>query len=174
VPPALPELSRRAFLSRSLRAAGVLAAVPGLAPACAPAPARPAPAGLLVLRPGEWAVLDAAADALIPRGGAFALGAADVDLAARADRFLAAQSPELVGGLRGALLLLEWGGGLLAGRPGRFSRLSPEDRAAVMAALPRRFGLARQVFAGLKQLCGLLFYADPRSWPALGYDGPWV
>lgn len=170
--PALPELTRRALLARSLVALGAAAALPGVFAACAPSP--PAPSGLRVLAPGEWQVLAAAADTVIPRGGAFALGAADVDLAARIDAFLAAQPEALAGGVRGALLLLEWGAPLLAGRAARFSALGAEERAAVFGALPGRFGLARRVYGGLRGLCLFSFYALPESWPAVGYDGPWV
>ena len=170
--PALPEFTRRALLARSLAALGAAAALPGIAPACTAS--APAPAGLRVLAPGEWQVLAAVADTVIPRGGAFALGAADVDLAARIDAFLAAQSAELAGGVRGALLLVEYAAPLLEGRLARFSQLGAEARADVFGALPRRFGLARRVYGGLRGLCLFAFYTLPESWPALGYDGPWV
>jgi hypothetical protein len=171
-PAALPELTRRALLGRSLAALGAVAALPGVAPACARS--APAPAGLRVLAPGEWQVLDALADTVIPRGGPFPLGAADVGLAARIDALLAAQPAQLAGGVRGALLLLEYGAPLLTGRLARFSALGAEERAAVFGALPGRFGLARRVYAGLRGLCLFAFYALPESWPAIGYDGPWV
>jgi hypothetical protein len=170
----LPEISRRIFLSRSLRALGAVAALPLLGPGCSKAPGAPVPADLRVFTAGEYAIVWAVADAFVPRGGAFPLGAADVDLAARIDRFLASQDPAIVKGLRGALMLLEYGGGLLAGRPGRFSRMDAGDRAAVLRALPRRVGIAGQVYTGLKQLCLFLFYCAKESWPAIGYDGPWL
>jgi hypothetical protein len=31
-----------------------------------------------------------------------------------------------------------------------------------------------QVSGAFKQMVLLLYYADPRVWPAIGYDGPWV
>lgn len=171
--PRLPEPGRRVFLARALQALGVAATLPWLGSACAPAP-DDAPSDLRVLSPGEWAVLDAAADAFVPRGGAFEPGARDVGLAARVDAHLARSDPELASGLRGGLVLLEWGGGLVAGRPGRFSRKSAEDRAAVLAALQRGPRLGRELFAGLKQLCCFFFYSADASWPGIGYDGPWV
>jgi hypothetical protein len=114
------------------------------------------------------------ADTVVPRGGAFELGAEDVSLAARVDGLLAGEGETLVAGVRGALWLLEYGGPALAGRLGRFSQLGPDARAEVFSALPRRFGLARRVYAGLRQLCLFAFYTLPESWPALGYDGPWL
>jgi hypothetical protein len=170
--PVLPELTRRALLGRSLAALGVAAGLPGLLPTAAPA--QGAPAGLRVLAPGEWQVLAAVADTVIPRGGAFSLGAADLDLAARIDALLAAQPAELAGGVRGALLLLEYGAPLLSGRVARFSRLGAVERDEVFGALPGSFGLARRVYAGLRGLCLFAFYVQPESWPGVGYDGPWA
>jgi len=169
----LPEITRRVFLSRSLRTLGALAALPLVVPGCSKAPTVPVPPGLRVFTAGEFAILSAVADTLVPRGGAFPIGAADVHLAERIDLFLSTQDPDVVKGLRGALTILEYGGGLLAGRLGRFSRMGPEGRAAVLSALPHRFGLARQIYIGLKQLCLFLFYCAHESWPAIGYDGPW-
>jgi len=51
----------------------------------------------------------------------------------------------------------------------------PDERAACIDALCRsRVGLLREVYAGLKQLCFFTFYAIDATWPAVGYDGPWV
>ncbi len=172
---AIPELSRRVFLRRSLHAAGAIALVPGLSIGCAPAEAAHAPADLRVLDSGEWALLGVVADTLIPRGGAFALGARDVDLATRIDAFLSGESAGVLGGLSAALFLIEWGSPLASGRIARFSQLGPDERATCIDALYRsRIGLLRDVYAGLKQLCFFTFYAIDASWPAVGYDGPWA
>jgi len=167
----LPEATRRVFLARSLQTLGLLA----VGPACSPSPGLPAaPPDLRLFEPGQAQVLAAVAEAFVPPGGAFPAGASDVGLVARIDAFLAEADPELAEGLRGGLLLLEWAGPLAAGRFGRFSRLGAGDRAAVIAALPRRLDALRQLYAGLKQLCLFLFYATPGGWQAAGYDGPWV
>jgi len=168
----LPEATRRVFLARSLQALGLLA----VGPACSPSPELPAaPPDLRLFEPGQAQVLAAVAEAFVPRGGSFAVGASDVGLVARIDAYLAEADPELAEGLRGGLLLLEWAAPLAAaGRLGRFSRLDAEGRAAVLAALPRRLDAFRQLYAGLKQLCLFLFYATPGGWRGTGYDGPWV
>lgn len=172
---AIPELSRRVFLRRSLHAAGALTLAPGLSIGCAPGDVARAPTDLRVLDPGEWALLGVVADTLIPRGGAFELGARDVDLATRIDAFLAGESVAVLRGLSAALLLIEWGSPLASGRVARFSRLGADERAACIDALCRsRIDLLREVYAGLKQLCFFTFYAIDASWPAVGYDGPWV
>jgi len=172
---AIPELSRRVFLRRSLHAGGALALLPGLAVGCAPGDVARAPTDLRVLDPGEWALLDVVADTLIPRGGAFELGARDVDLARRIDTFLVDESAGVLRGLSAALLLVEWGSPLVSGRVARFSRLGPDERAACIDALCHsRIGVLREVYAGLKQLCCFTFYAIDAVWPAVGYDGPWL
>ena len=171
----IPELSRRVFLRRSLYAAGALAVVPGLAVGCARDDAALAPGDLRVLDAAEWALLGAVADTFIPHGGAFELGARDVELPRRIDAFLAGERPAVLRGVSAALLVVEWASPLAAGRFARFSQLDAEARAACVAALCKsRVGLLRDVYAGLKQLCMFTFYAIDATWPALGYDGPWV
>lgn len=172
---AIPELSRRVFLRRSLHAAGAFAVVPGLALGCAPDDAMRAPQDLRVLSAAEWALLDAVADTFIPHGGAFEVGARDVELPRRIDAFLADERPAVLRGLSAALLIVEWGSPLAAGRFARFSHLDADARSACIAALCQsRIGLLRDVYAGLKQLCMFTFYAVDASWPPIGYDGPWV
>jgi hypothetical protein len=172
---AIPELSRRVFLRRSLHTVGTLAAVPGLTLGCAPAADVRAPDNLHVLDAAEWAMLGVIADTLIPRGGAFEVGALDVDLATRADAFLADESDAVLRGLSAALQVVEWGSPLLSGRVARFSEIGSADRhACIEALLHSRVGLLREVYAGLKQLCFFTFYAIDATWLAVGYDGPWV
>ena len=171
----IPELSRRVFLRRSLHAAGALAVVPGLALGCAPEDAARAPGDLRVLDAAEWALLGAVADTFIPHGGAFAPGARDLELPRRIDAFLAGERPAVLRGVSAALLVAEWASPLAAGRFARLSRLDADGRSACIAALrDSRVGLLRDVYAGLKQLCMFTFYAIDTTWPALGYDGPWV
>jgi len=173
--PPLPVATRRAFLKGSLQAVGIAAALPLVS--CAEEAAAPAAdsGDLRVLRAGEYLVLAAAADALVPRGGAFAAGARDVDVARRIDTALTGESEAVVRGLRAALLLLEYGGGVLARRIGRFSCLDEDARSEVLESLRTSgFGLARGVYLGLKRLCVFFFYAQPQAWEGIGYDGPWV
>ena len=169
----LPEVSRRAFLRRSLHAAGACVALPGLGVGCAPS--ERAPSGLRVLDAAQWTLLDAIADTFVPRGGAFELGARDVDLARRIDALLADEAPAVRDGLGSALLVVEWGAPLAAARLGRFSSLDEAGRAASIDALrTSRVGVLRDVYAGLKQACLFSFYAVDASWAATGYDGPLV
>ena len=68
---------------------------------------------------------------------------------------------------------------VLAGRPARFSHLSPEARERYLLGWAHsRLPVKRQGFHAVKRLTEFLFYAklmdggrNP-NWPALGYDGP--
>jgi hypothetical protein len=169
----LPSMTRRIFLNGTLQALGAAVALP-LAPrslfAAAETAADAAP--LRVLSPGEYQVLAAIADTMIPHGGAFDLGARDVDLARRVDAYLPKMHPDIVTGFRGALVFVEQQAPQLAGKTGSFSALAPEDRGAVFDAMVAAGGVPAGAFLGLKYVCMTHFYTLDAVWPAIGYDGP--
>ena len=172
----IPEIDRRSFL-RGATGAGALLAFGAALPlgACTFASAGVPPADLAVLSPRAWATLASFADHVIPRGGAFETGAADVGVAGLIDRWLDGADPHLVTDLRRGLALLEWGPLLLgfAARP--LTALPPESAEAYLASLPTsRFGFARQLHTALSELCMLAFYSTRSAWRAIGYDGPIV
>jgi hypothetical protein len=173
----LPDLSRRTFLRRSLQLAGAAATWPMLGTTgCAEDGSRIASPGEGgILGASARATLEAVAETLVPSGGPFAAGAREVELAARVERLVAEAPPELQRGFRGALLVVEWASPLLAGRLARFSTLPIDQRlVCVRALVESRLDLAREVYAGLKQICLFVFYAQDASWSSLGYDGPWI
>src|SRR5206468_12203306 len=80
-----------------------------------------------MLSDAELHTLRAVAEALIPPGGRFPLGAGDVGTAERVERYLAGMAPETQRQVR--LLLRAWEAAPLASRHfRRFSRLSPAAR----------------------------------------------
>lgn len=169
-----PALTRRLLLRRSLQLAGVAAAAPAFVAACVRGD-ETVSEDASVFDVAARRTLASVADAFVPRGGAFPLGAIDVDLAGRIERFVAGSAPDLEGPLRGALLVVEWASPLLVGRFARFSSLDLDGRTACLDALVRsRFALARDAFAGLKQLVTFQFYAVDEVFPSVGYEGPWV
>ena len=113
--------------------------------------------------------LRAVADALIPVGGSFPLGASDVDTAGR----VAAYLDRMPAGTRGQIraLLRTWELLPVASRHARgFSRLGPEARAAWLEACQAsRAPWKRIPLVLLKTLCLAAFCADPRVEEALGY-----
>lgn len=169
----LPEFTRRIFLNRTLQALGAAAVLPLMAnPLLAAGEQSLATPALKVLSPGEYAVLAAVADTMIPRGGAFEMGALDVDLARRIDGYLPRLHPDVVTGIRGALGFVEQQAPGLAKKSGTFTSLAPADRDAVFAALLAAPGLPASVFLALKFLCIGHFYTLDATWKFTGYDGP--
>lgn len=167
-------LTRRVLLRRSLQIAGAAAAAPAFVAACVRGDGTGDDAAA-VFDASARRTLASVADAFVPRGGAFPLGAIDVDLAGRIERYVATSAPDLEGALRGALLVVEWASPLLAGRFARFSSLDLDARTSCLEALLHsRLALARDAFVGLKQLVTFQFYAVDEVFPSVGYEGPWV
>lgn len=173
----LPDVTRRVFLNRTLLALGAAATLPLAttqaigSPSGDPEPEPDIPP-LEFLNAAEFATLDALAETLIPHGGAFPLGAGDVDLARRIDRYLPTLDPSVAVGFRGALAFVETKAPALAGMPAPFSALSEKDRETVLDAMIQQPGLARGVFTATKYVCMVHFYTIDDTWVFTGYDGP--
>src|SRR5438876_779906 len=122
-----------------------------------------------MLSDAELHTLRAVAEALIPPGGRFPLGAGDVGTAERVERYLAGMAPETQRQVR--LLLRAWEAAPLASRHfRRFSRLAPAARDEwVERCLASRLPWRRIPLLLLKTLCLSAFCADPRVEQALGY-----
>ena len=118
----------------------------------------------------DVARLRAVLDTLVPRGGAFALGAADTDVDDVLARYFARLHPLGPAGLRLLLLAIEYGAVVFEGtRP--FSRLDPAAREHALAAWETsRLGFRRQILESLKLLGLMHFYERPEVWPGIGYD----
>ncbi|MNX10450.1 hypothetical protein D3C86_401930 [compost metagenome] len=164
-------VSRRRFLTQALGlAAGGLAGSLSLT-GCRPVryPERP----LTFLTPKEWAALDAASGRLVPRLPGFR-GAQDLPVAAVADQLFASANPRLQNDLKQLLNTLEdltW----LNLRFQPFTMLDDDAQAAYLRSWERSsLGLQRQAFVALSKITAMLFYADPASWPQIGYPGPWI
>lgn len=179
----LPEMTRRVFLNRTLQALGALAALP-LA-GCATGPDSTATAeavtktgspatvpALKFLTPEQYATLDAISDTIIPRGGAFELGARDLALAARVDAYLPKFDPAVSQGIRGALVFVEQQAPALAGKGAPFSSLTEDDRTAVCNAMLREGGLPASILLAMKWVSMSFFYTMDATWKSTGYDGP--
>ncbi len=119
--------------------------------------------------------MTAAATALIPDspGGTWPAGPTPLEIARNADRYLMALPPALLREVRGLLLFLEHGTWLTFHWP-RFTRLTPAAAAAHLQRLHARGGTQRLIANGIRDLCMSAWYQDPRTWPALGYEGPLV
>lgn len=128
---------------------------------------------LRVLSAQEYRTLRAIARAHIPRGGGFASGAEDFDLARRFDAFLADEPPENVKNLKLAVALVEYGPLLYERRLATFSNLSEAEQASHWESwVYRGSPFQRQVAAAFRKFFALTFYDDKRVWAEIGYGGP--
>ncbi len=102
-------------------------------------------------------------------------GADAVEVAHRADAFLAGQGPIALRDLGRLLRLVESGlaGALLDARPRPFSHLSIEGRrAALWAMRDSRLTVRRGGYHVLRRLVQAARFTDPATWPTIGYPGP--
>lgn len=91
------------------------------------------------------------------------------------EAFLAAGDPVVAGQVRVALAALEHLGGAGPLSFARFSRRTREDQAAIVEAWRRsRLGPKRQIADAMRRIALFTWYAQPSTWAAIGYDGPWV
>lgn len=177
-PPALADaaatLDRRGFLRAvgAAAAAGLLPVGCGAASSVSAALGPPAGRKLRVLSPRTYLTFNLATQRIVGSAGAAQIGAGGIDPAALADDWLARFGPsgEL---LQTALLSLEFGVWPLAAKLRPFSALDAAAQDAVLAQLQAgRWDLQRQLYAGIKTLACLAFYAHPESHAAIGYPGP--
>jgi hypothetical protein len=139
--------------------------------------AVPAGVRLVVLRPWQFVVVQHAARRNVApdRAGEGAPSADDLEVAAFVDRWLEYLPRTLRRDFGRLLALLEHLAPLAVGATRRFTRLSPGEQDRVLASLEASpSDQLRAGFDGLRSLVFLGYYRDPRTWPAIGYDGPLV
>lgn len=177
--------TRRAFLSRTARAGLALAAV-SAAGVCALVRTSGYDvedrrrAHLKALSPWQLAVVDALADRICLAEVAYDAPFApptprECEVAEFIDGYVAAADAAMRRELLAAIGAVEHFFPLLIGSPHRFSALAPEQQDAVLAAMERSpIDLVCGCFGGLKAICMMGYWRDPRTWGVLGYDGPRV
>lgn len=166
-------MTRRAFLGRSL-ALGTALALPTVLPGCRRRYERELAPGtrLATLTPWEFVVLRAASARILDGAGP----GADADaVVRRADADLATvDDPAVRAGVREVLRVVEYVP-VLRGHLRPFSVLAPVVQDGVLDVLARsRFTIGRVSFATVKLFAYYYHYTDAATWPALGYEGPWV
>lgn len=134
------------------------------------APAR----ALKVLDAREYSILAAIVEALLPGGEGLADGLA-LAVPERVDDALATWHPEPAGEFRQVLRLMENAvfGFVFDQRVRPLSALPLERRARALdawrtSAVPVR----RAAFKAVCNLCNFAYWAQPETWPFVGYDGP--
>jgi len=166
-------VGRRRFLQAS--AAGVvLLGIGGMLPnGCSRYPKPVVP--LRFLNPREYAMLSVLAERLLGVAGLLGSDPEQVDVGRNVDALVASLDADLRSQLRSALRVFEHGTYLFDLRRKRFTGLAPEQQQQYLAGwMNSTLGIRRTVFRVLKALVAAGFYQDPRTWPAVGYDGPWL
>jgi hypothetical protein len=99
----------------------------------------------------------------------------DVDVAGFIDAYVARMAKPLRRDLSRAFLYLEQVAPLALGLTSRFTELAPAEQDKVLHSLETSpVMLLRGAFNGIKSLVFMGYYRDARTWPILGYGGPWL
>jgi len=119
----------------------------------------------------ERRALAALCDAIVPRGGAVAAGAIDLEIPAEIERWVSSFSPTSRRSVRAMLFGFDLTP-LLSRRMRPFRRLSASDRAAwVGGSTHCRLRARREAFSALQTLVQIAYASHPRVAEAIGYDG---
>lgn len=130
---------------------------------------------LRALNAKEYLIVKAAAARILRSDRPEDPTADDLDVALFVDELVARLDEATRDDLKKLLHLLEHGLPISSGHVSRFTRLDGEGQDAVLTAMMMSsVGLLRGAFDSLKSLCAMAYYRDPRTWAAIGYDGPWV
>lgn len=129
----------------------------------------------LVLSRKEALVVAAAAEAVIPdRPGPLPTdGPTGREVAEAVDRYLVGMPKPMQLEIHGMFELLEQGTALDL-QLARLTKADPARRLRFLLRLESFGGLIAQASRGIRDLCLLGWYQDPRTWPELGYNGPLV
>jgi Gluconate 2-dehydrogenase subunit 3 len=171
----MPE-TRRGLLKKTLGGAALLAAAGAVPLAMRKTRLREAPAGLQFFTAAEYSIWAAVADRILveekPSG---APTAAQIDVAAKADAFLAPlpeadrkDLKQLLALFDNALFSLVQGG-----PPRPFTAMSPQEQDAHLRRWETsRLAIQRTGYQAMKRLCCALYFSAPATYASAGYPGP--
>jgi len=134
---------------------------------------------LKIFSPMEFLVMQTVAERIVGTPLPNGISASDVNVAFRADAFLADADPEIQDQFH--QLLTVFNGAIFTFlfdlRLSSFVEMAPEDQDSYLQSwMTSRLSFRRQGFQALKRISLSLFYTDKRSWNEIGYDGmflPW-
>ncbi len=167
-------LSRRRFLKKTFVGVVALSAARLLGPAMLFAQRRSAPhQALRFFDEEEYQIINAAAARLVGPPLRNEQGAAAIDVALRADRFLSTADPEIQSQFHLLLTILNstLTAILFDFRFANFLDMSPSAQDDYLEGwMTSRLAFRRTAFQGLKRLCMSMYYTDERSWHEIGYQ----
>ncbi len=124
------------------------------------------------LTPREARTLAAAAEIILPTGGAIPFGHTDIDILDFVNDYLTVVPLDVNRLLRFILLFLEYTAFLFAFHPSRFSKMAIEDRQQALDRMrTSRVFFLRGFFILLSSVILIPFYRDTRVMDAIGYRG---
>ncbi len=132
------------------------------------------PDGLLLFSEDEYAILQAIARRMLGSGCPVGPGPEEIDVALRADRFLAGAEAEIQEQFHQLLFVFNAPvfTFLFDFRFSSFLHMEPEAQDAYLEDwMTSPLAFRRTAFQALKRLCASMYYTDAKSWPAIGYTG---
>lgn len=168
-----PAVRRRRLFKLGAAGAAVLGLTYGTARLLR-APAGAVPGTPVALSARRFTTVTALVAALYPGEEGGLPPGVDLGVPQRVDQELYFAAPHVRDQVDLALDVLEYGGPLL-GWWGRFSRLPLARRRSGFTGLFQHpLGLVRQLAAATSQLVQVFYYAQPETWAAIGYPGPFL
>ena len=181
--------TRRGFLKKTVAGAALLAAAGAVPLALRKTRLRPAKQPLRFFTPAEYSVFAAVAERVLARGPAdvpadlaavlrarpAAPAPADLDVAGRADAFLAPLDAASAKDLKQLLALFDNALFSFAtgGPPRPFTRMSAAEQDAHLERwATSRMAVRRTGFQALKRLSAAVYYGAPATYASVGYPGP--
>ncbi len=123
------------------------------------------------LSKSERRILTAFAETLLPRGGAFEVGAPDVDYLPFLDRYVGAQDVVYRVGIRYLIHQWNWLPLLYLKSVRPFTAMSHEDRTVFLRYVQEsKYFLQRSNAVVFRLMTGMAIYSDPRIEKAMGYE----
>jgi len=181
--------TRRGLLKKTLGGAALLAAAGAVPLALRKTRLRAARQPLRFFTPAEYSVFAAVAERVLARGPSDvpqelagvlrgrppAPPPAEVDVAGKADAFLAPLDAASAKDLRQLLALFDNAlfSVLTGGPPRPFTRMSPAEQDAHLERwATSRMAIRRTGFQALKRLSAAVYYGAPETYASVGYPGP--
>ncbi|MFL5309169.1 MAG: hypothetical protein ACJ79H_01815 [Myxococcales bacterium] len=181
--------TRRHFLKKTLGGTALLAAAGAVPLALRKTQLRPVRQPLRFFTAAEYSVFAAVADRVLARGTSdvpqeltgvlrsrpTAPAPADVDVAGKADAFLAPLDAASAKELKQLLALFDNAlfSVLTGGPPRPFTRMTPaEQDAHLVRWATSRMAVRRTGFQALKRLSAAVYYGTPETYASVGYPGP--
>ena len=169
------ELSRRTFLKETAFGAFALGAarwVPGYT--TSPVLPEETARQLEYFSPHEYQIIEAVAERLIGAPEGTGVGASQIDVAMRADKFLSTADPEIQEQFH--QLLTAFNAPLFTFlfdfRFSSFLNMTPDDKDSYIEDwMTSVLGFRRQGFQAFKRVCMSMFYTHSRTWAETGFDG---